>query len=307
MAKTGFYCIYELKDTTAIQDSSVSTETNQEFGNVSMVKENIERESYATLEQNFFLLDGSKKELPDNPEDVVYFSNVMSGQDGTFSDNPVVNIVFKENHSSLGLKLYFQEDYPIEMEITWYDIFGIQLDKKRFDIDSLTYFARHQVEDYAGIKIVFTKARPYRYVKLRYIEYGTDLIMGEGGMSVKGASLVEETDCISDKIAINKLSYKLIDTEDDFNVGNIAGLHKVMQKRQQMHAYEHVNGSKVELGTFFLDSFKTEKNMTSISAIDFKGLLDDYMFTSGKIYNGELAGSVIDKIMAAAGIEDYEV
>lgn len=307
MHKTGFYCVYGLKDTTALQDSTVTSQYNQEFGNLCQIKDDLESDSYATLEQDFFLLDGSKEELPDMPTDIVFFSNVMSGEDGTFSIPPEVNIGFTENHSSIGITFHFQEDYPLEMKIVWYDIYGIQIAEKNFKVDSLVFFARNQVENYAGVKITFTLAKPYRYVKLRYIEYGTDLIMGEGGMPVKGASLVEETNRISDKIPINKLSYKLIDSEDDFNVGNIAGLHKVLQKRQKMKAYETVNGSSILLGVFFMDSFKTDNNITNISAIDYKGILDDYRFMDGRVYNGDNAGAVIDEIMAAAGIEDYEV
>lgn len=307
MPKTGFYCEYELKDTTAMQDSTPKSEYNQDFGNMLLLKENSDLGRYGTLEQDFFLLDGNMEEMPDEPEDIAFFSNVMSGVDGTFDESPVIEIGFTENHSSIGFTFYFQVDYPLEMTIIWYDIYGIQIDKKDFVIDGLKYFARNQVENYARIKIIFTKAKPYRYVKLIFLEYGTNLIMGEGGMPVKGASLLEETNRISDKIAVNKLSYKLIDTEDDFNIGNIAGLHKVLQKRQRMSAYEIVDGSLVSLGTFFLDNFKTDKNVTNISAVDYKGMLDDYRYLQGRVYKGENAEEVIAEIMEAAGIEDYEI
>lgn len=307
MPKTGFYCEYELKDTTAVQDSTPTSEYNQDFGNMLLLKENTDSGQYATLENNFFLLDGSKEEMPDEVEDTAFFSNVMSGEDGTFADNPVIEISFTENHSSIGFTFYFQEDYPSEMTIFWYDIFGIQIDRKEFTIDALKFFARNQVENYAGLKIVFTKANPYRYVKLRYLEYGTNLIMGEGGMPVRGANLLEETNWISDKIPINKLSYKLIDTDDDFNVGNIAGLHKVLQKRQRMSAYEVEDGNLIQLGTFFLDTFKTDKNVTNMSAVDYKGLLDDYRYLNGRVFDGETAQVVITEIMEAAGIEEYEI
>lgn len=307
MPKTGFYCEYELKDTTAMEDSTPTSEYNQDFGNMLLLKENTDSGQYATLEQDFFILDGSREEMPDEVEDIAFFSNVMSGAAGTFADNPAMEISFTEKHSSIGITFYFQEDYPEEMTIIWYDISGIQIDRKDFEIGALKFFARNQVENYAGIKIVFTKAKPYRYVKLRYLEYGTDLIMGEGGMPVKGASLLEETNRISDKIPINKLSYKLIDVDDDFNIGNIAGLHKVLQKRQRMSAYEIVDGNRISLGTFFLDSFKTDKNVTNMSAVDYKGLLDDYRYLNGRVFDGETAQAVISEIMEAAGIEEYEI
>ncbi len=307
MPKTGFYCEYDLKDTTALADSAPMSEYNQSFGNILLLKENVETKKYGTLEQDFFLLDGVQQELADTVEDIAYFSSELSGADGSFEENPAIEISFTENHSSVGITLYFQDEYPLEMLILWYDLWGIQISKKEFKVDGLTFFARNQVEDFAKLKIIFTRTKPYHYVKLRYLEYGTTLIMGEGGMPVKGASLVEETDRLSDKLAINKLSYKLIDSEDDFNVGNMSGLHKVLQKRQSMEAFEVVNGTSISLGTYFLDSFKTDKNVAAISAVDLKGLLDDYRFMNGRVYDGEAAANVIREIFVTAGIEEYEL
>lgn len=307
MPKTGFRCGFELKDTTAIEDSEAYSTDMQEFSNLLLLKENIQQETYGTLEENFFILDGSRTEMVDMPTDITYWSESLSDADGTFSEAPELVINFSENHTSCGLTFHFIDDYPLEVEITWFDIYGIVLTRKLFHIDSMVYFARNQVEDYAKLIIRFTKAKPYRYIKLKYLEYGTDLVMGEGGMPVKGASLIEEMDMISNQIAVNKLTYNLIDEDDDFNVGNIAGLHKVLQKGQKITAYEKVDGEDYVLGKFFLSDWKTSGNVTKISAVDYKGILDNTTFATGKVYEGELAGTVIDNIMSAAGITDYEV
>lgn len=44
-----------------------------------------------------------------------------------------------------------------------------------------------------------------------------------------------------------------------------------------------------------------------MSLTDMKGILDNNRFIDGKVYDGEPAGNVIDAIMDAAGIADYEV
>lgn len=305
--RTAFWAEYELKDLTAIADSRPTTAYNSDFADLSKVKDNVSFGDYATLEENYFLLDGSMPEFPDRPEDIVYFSNVLSGRDGTYEDPPVIHILFSENHTSIGLTFFFVGDYPLEMEITWKDLDGTYLVHKQFEVDSETFFAKQQVENYGRLEIRFLKTRPYRYVKFSYLEYGTDLTFGAGGFPVKDAKLVEETDPISDKISINKLTYKLIDENDDFNVGNIAGIHKVLQAGQKLLAYEDVDGEKLLLGRFFLSTNSTDKNITSISCVDFKGLLDNSKFRGGKVYTGEMAGPVIDAIMSAAGIEDYTV
>lgn len=307
MRKTGFYAKYELYDTTAREDSTLTTAYNQSFGDISMGKEDISSLDYGTLEQNYFLLNGTYPEMPDIPDDVVFFSSEMSGADGSFAENPRLIITFTEKHTSACLTLHFVGDYPLEMKIRWKDGDGNIIEMATYQIDKNKYVAWKQVEDYRKIEIEFTRAKPYRYVKFRYIEYGTDIICGVDGYPVKDAQLVEECDPMTDKISINKLTFKLIDENNDFNIGNMSGLHKVLQNGQKAFAYETVNGDAKLLGKFFLSDYSTTKNVTSISMIDYKGLLANNTFRGGKVYNGDLAGGVIDQIMEAAGITDYTV
>lgn len=97
----------------------------------------------------------------------------------------MIIILFQEQHSSIGLKFYFLDDYPLQMRIKWYDKDGYLTDNVVFEPDALTYFAEHQVKDYMKIEVTFERTKPYRYVKLRYIEYGTEYIFGEGGLPVR--------------------------------------------------------------------------------------------------------------------------
>lgn len=307
MRTTEFYAEFALYDTTAREDAAFSTSDNQSFGNISMAKDDIDAPDYATLEEDFFILDGSKKEMPDSPEDVVYMSAEISDKDGTFYSPPSFIINFSENHTSYGLTFHFINDPPLDMEITWYDLAGVRISKKTFSITGNKYFAQNQVENYGKLLIRFIKAHPYRYVKFRYIEYGTDIVMGEGGYPVKDASLIEEVDPISDKIPINKLSYKFIDIYNNFDIGNLSGIHRTLQNGQECMAYEYVNGVRTFLGRFFLSDYGSKKNVTSMKLVDYKGILDNNRFLGGKVYNGEPAGNIIDAIMNEAGISDYTV
>lgn len=305
MRRTEFFVEYDLYDTTALQDAQESTNTNASFGNLALFKEEVSAPKYATLEQNFFILDGSAEEMPDNPDGLAYFSSVQSGADGSFAEPPVFQIDFTENHTSIGLTLCFLEDWPLEIEIRWFDLSGVLKTRKIFYPDSLVYFARNQVEEYGKIEIVFIRALPYRNIKLQRIKYGTTITWGSD--SVKTGKLVNDTDPISDKIKTDKLTFDFVDPDEAFNIGNIDGLHKTFQKKQRMFPYEMISGQKIPLGVFFLDSNSTTKNISKISAIDYKGMLANTDFRDGGIYNGVAAGGIIDEIMAAAGITDYEV
>lgn len=303
--KTDFYVEYNLYDTTALPDAKESTESNAAFGDMGLFKSKDSPPKYATLEHNFFILDGSLSEMPDTPTDIPFFSDVQAGANGLFEVQPVIKIDFAENHTSIGLTFHFSEAFPLEMEVTWYDLSGTYKSQKRFFPDKLDYFAENQVEEYGRIEIRFVRALPWHNVKLNYVEYGKTFIWGPD--VIKSAKLVNDIDPISNQIKTDKLTFDFVDPDDNFNIGNINGLHKTLQKKQKMLPYEIVDGVKMPLGVFFMESNSTDKNIAKISAIDYKGMLANVDFKDGRIYVGETAGSVIAEIMTAAGIEDYTV
>ena len=303
--RTEFFVDYDLYDTTAIQDAHESTDSNAAFGNINFIKRDIPTPTYATLEHNFFVLDGSRHEMLDNPTDVVYFSAELSSTNEFFSGEQSIDIKFTAKHSSIGITLHFTEFYPLEVEITWYDLFGIFKSQKTFYPDSLDYFCHNRIEEYGGLKIVFKRVLPYHNAKLKYIEYGTTITWGHD--NIRSGKLVNDTDPISDKIATDKLTFEIVDAKDEFNLGNVVGLHKFFQRKQHLLPYEVVEGKKIILGAFFLDDISTQKNVSKLAAIDYKGMLGNADFKDGRIYNGDKAGGVIAEIMKAAGIEDYEV
>lgn len=303
--KTEFYIDYNLYDITALNDARESSSSNAPFANISRIKENLLAPDYGTLEHNFFVLDGSREEFPDSPEDLVYFSAGQSGPDGTFSEEQSITIRFTENHTSVGLTLIFLDSYPIELEIYWYDLEGNLKSRRKFYPDALMYFCEHQIEEYGQIKIIFRKALPWHNVKLQYIKYGTSITWNSD--TIKTGKLINDVDPISDRLTTDTLTFEFIDEHDEFNLGNQGGMHKTFQRRQNMLAYERVGEETIPLGTFFLESSSITKNICKMTAIDYKGMLANVDFIDGRMYNGEKAGGIITEIMAAAGIEAYTV
>lgn len=303
--RTEFFVEYDLYDTTALQDAQEISETNSNFADINLIKDNIFAPNYGTLEHNFFVLDGNMKEFPDEPDNLVYFSSGQSGKDGAFSAKQTIVAHFSTGHSSLGITLYFLEIYPLELEIRWYDIYGILKSKKTFYPNSLVYFCRNLVEDYGRIEIDFIRVLPYHNVKLQHIKYGTTIVWGND--TIKTGKLINDADPTSDKIKTDKLNFEIIDENNEFNLGNAGGIHKLFQRKQSMRPYEIVDGKEIILGTFFLDSNSTTKNIGKMVAIDYKGMLSNADFKEGRMYNGELAGNVIAEIMEVSGIKDYEV
>lgn len=300
-----FYLKYNQFDTTALADAIETTTSNQTFGNLALLKNNEKPLEYMTLEENFTVLDGSFSELPDVPIDVVYWSNVMSDASGNFSTNPKLTIDFDDNHSSVGLTFHFSEDYPLEMIVKWYNGGNLLISTKTFTVDTLDYIALNKVDDYQKIVIEFTKAKPYRYVKLWYLEYGRTFLFGED--AIKSGSLTQETDPISDKISNDTMSVVIADKNDDFNLGNPNGLHTIFQKNQTLVPYREKNGVVSQLGEWYLDTFTTSDSSVTLNAIDLIGLLDNFDFINGEVYVNKKAGLILDAIFLTAGITSYTI
>lgn len=304
MRKTEFKVIYELKDTTAVDDSKPSTMDNINFAVETLLKRNTAFPDYGTLEQDFFLLDGTMPELPDEPEGIPFWTSRLSGEKGTFEQNPVLTVLFTQNHTSTGLTFHFAGDWPLQMQVRWYDLAGNMTALESFFPDCADYYARSLVENYGRLEIEFQRTKPYRYVKLYGIDYGVTVTWDED--DIKKASLVEETDPISNTLKINKLTFQFIDRDNEFNLANSGGLHKALQKKQHIKPYEIVNGEPVFLGRYFLAAPGNEKSLAKMEAADYIGLLDDTDFLEGRVYDGEPAGNILAEIFAGTDIP-YEV
>lgn len=304
MGTTSFEVVYDLKDTTALQDSIPSTMDNQAFAVESLLKDNTAFPDYGTLEQDYFLLDGTMPELPDGPEDIAFWSSELSDSEGNFQNNPLLIILFSENHTSTGLTFHFVGEIPVQFQVRWYDLTGNMIALKSFRPDNPDYYARNLVENYGRLEVEFQKAKPYRYIKLWGIDYGVVVTWGEN--DIKTASLVEETDPTSNTLKINKLTFQFVDKANEFNLANSEGLHKALQKKQHIEPYEIVDGERLFLGRYFLTTPGSDKSLAKMEATDYIGLLDDTDFKDGRVYNGEPAGDVLADIFAGTGIP-YEL
>lgn len=300
MRHTSFKVRYDLKDTTALEDSVPSTMDNQPFAAEALLKRNAAFPDYATLEKDYFLLDGTMPELPDEPQGIPFWSSVMSDENGGFHEPPLLTVLFSENHTSAGLTFHFVGDWPLLMRVRWYDLAGNLAALKDYEPDSRDYFAQNLVEDFGRLEIEFLRARPYRYVKLCGLDYGMTIVWDEN--SIKTASLVEETDPLSNTLKSNKLTFQFVDAEAEFDLGNEKGLHKALQKNQFMEPIEVVDGIDYPLGRYFLVSPSGSQKLAKMEATDYIGLLDNTDFIDGRVYDGECAGDVLEEIFSGTGI-----
>lgn len=301
------YCKAEMKfiDVTALSDASPSTDDNQSIGNIELFEAEHLQEDYGTTELNQFVLSGEKSILPDAPEDIAFWSE-ESRDDCTFESNPKLLIQFTAQHSSAGITLYFVDEPPAELVVTWYTLSGTKLISKTFYPDSLVYVCNNQIQNYGRIEIEFIRtAYPKRYVKLQYILWGKYIVWDKD--MIKTGKVQEDIDVTAATIPINKADLSIVDVNNDFDIGNEEGAWKSIQKTQEVNLTEYRGGEWISIGAFYVDDFSFSKNVATFKLIDGVGLMDKYTFYAGRIYINEPAGNILQAVFAAAGITKYSI
>lgn len=297
---------YDLEDTTASRNASYTLDTNQAFGDAGNLEEYTTARDYGYLGWNQFCLDGSKQEIPDDKDDIAFWSSCVSGDDRTFTRNPSITILFGENHTSTGLTFYFSYDYPKRMRITWYDIGGSRITEAEFTPVAETYFARKQVQNYAAIHIEFLETHyRNRAIRLQYIMFGQSITWSD--LEIKTARITEQIDESNATQPVSSAQVEIIDENNDFDIANPNGSWNSAEYYQRMVFQEYKDGSIIECGTFYLNGWSFKSNIATFKATDAIGYLDSITFRDGHIYDGEPAADVIDAIMSAAGWTNYYI
>lgn len=302
------YCRAEMKfiDVTALADAAVTTDDNQSIGSVGLFADQTKQSDYGTFELNQFILDGSKSVLPENPNDIAFWSEALSKDGCTFETNPKITITFKEQHTSAAITLYFEDEPPAELKITWYTIAGTKLITETFYPDSLIYVCNTQVQNYGKIEIEFVRTSfPQRYIKLQYILYGKYIVWDKD--MIQTAKVQEDIDVTSASLSINEADISIVDINDDFDAENENGAWKSVQKTQEVTLSEFKNGNMIPMGAFFINDFSFSKNIAKFKLVDVVGLLDKYTFYEGQIYNNVRAEVILNAIFATAGIKKYTI
>lgn len=302
------YCRAEMKfiDVTALADASVTTDDNQGIGSVGLFADQTKQSDYGTFELNQFILDGSKSVLPENPNDIAFWSEALSKDGCTFETNPKITITFKEQHTSAAITLYFEDETPAELKITWYTIAGTKLVTETFYPDSLIYVCNTQVQNYGKIEIEFVRTSfPQRYIKIQYILYGKYIVWDKD--MIQTAKVQEDIDVTSASLSINEADISIVDMNNDFDAENENGAWNSVQKTQEVTLSEFNNGNMIPMGAFFIDDFSFSKNIAKFNLVDVVGLLDKYTFYEGQVYNNVRAGVILNAIFATAGIKKYVI
>jgi len=283
MAKTSVDISFGLVDVTAKMDTTASAVDKQPFINLNDLKlEGVYPPKAATLEQNYWKLDGTFNTFPDNPQDISWgiWSSSMAGEDGRFDVPIVLTLSFQNLHESLGLTFEFNpydNSFCNALNIKWYQGTTL-LYNLDFLPDSWRYACMKKVENYNKIIITFRSMnKPYRFLKVQNIMHG--VIKEFGSTELKTAKVLEEIDMTGLTLSVNTLDFSMFSRDDAFNIFNPSGVYTLLQRKQQLIVSGTKNEEKTHMGTFFVDEMESQTNkILSISAVDPIGIMDGTTF-----------------------------
>lgn len=257
----------------------------------------------------------STKEGPYLTTIIPYYTKDLSDMEGEYETNPVITIDFTREHASAAFVMNFVDDHPLEAQLSFYNLDDEILLKHTVEINSNQMLVTHDVFGYAKIVIEFTKTLPNRYIKFKNFYFGVIITWDE--TNVKEANVIQEVDRMSKNLSIDTLSFKVIDVTSDLNLGNLDGLHKYFQKNQYMLPYEIIQNYEngyplgparvIKLGKYYLKTFSENSNLGKMTAQSYLGIMDENQFFEGEVYNGKIAGEVIEQIFEVCGCTEYEI
>lgn len=269
---------------------------------------------YITLEQDYWLLDGTYKFIPDEVQ-VGWMSTSMSDSGGSFGTSPQLQFDFTDYQTIVdGMTLYFGEatgDYPDEITIKFTDTAAtassyIQLDTY---YPTGTVFSTDQpVADFDRIQISFLGTNnAYRYARLFRIDFDTTTRWS--GSNVRNGKLVEEVDPLSLRMTSNQIEFSLFSDAGEFSITDPQGEYASLQDNEPIEAYEQIGDQDIFLGRFYLDDWDSlSENEARFTALDAIGLMDKIPHYNPhySVFSIDYTEDMIDHVMQTAGI-NYDI
>lgn len=263
--------------------------------------------AYATLEKDYWFLDGSKVNIPENEYSVqpLIYEN-LTDENCIFKETlrPIITITATdttETYSLMGIGFLFDEidgDYATDITIERYAN-GVLLGTHQIINNSIDYVSEFKLEDFHQLKIYFNKLnKPYR--RLRLTELTLGLLVKYTENEVIETRHQKEVDPLTREMMVNSFEFTIDNYSKQYNTDNPSTINKFLQDFQEITvkyfqeledgSYEELNGGKYYLkGTPTVNKNEATFNATGIveqmtdtyyraydeNGISFKSLLED--------------------------------
>ena len=312
--------LFRLVDVDAAEDTTVTATSEAIISKKSQITNAIMDMTgkLATLETDYWKLDGTFV-LPPTVEEAGYevgwWSDALSGPEGTFPVPQVVTLQFTKDHSSIGFTIYFDaltDEYAADFIIDVYDSLDVLLHSEMVTGNILVrYILEHTIENYRKVVITITKWKlPNR--RARIVEVSMGVIYEYTGNELISVNVLEEVDTINNEVSSNETKFTIENQDKRFNIMNPTGAYPALQKLQTVVPYLGVvktDGSTeyVGMGVYYLDEWQSDEGAltASFTAHDLLNVIsrDEY---AGDTFVAETLYAIAVEILTAAGVRSVD-
>lgn len=262
---------YDIADPDALADASASDNGSIYIANtpqiVSEVRKNIV--PYATLERNIWLLDGSRKIIPESDYgDTGYVSDNLSKESCDFDKIPIVEISFSKVNTPIipGITITWgvaYNEYAENFRVTAYNGATLVAEKNVINNKSVRSVVELDIENYDLIRIEILKwCLPYHRARISNIFVGINKIYTKTDLMEFEHS--QEVDPLNSKLPKTSIRFGIDNTSDEYNPNNEAGMSKYLMERQEIRTrYGYKLGDFIEWidgGVFYLSEWEAPQN-----------------------------------------------
>lgn len=297
-------------DPDAQAGASTSDNGQTVFSDSSIVGDETEKfpVRYATLEKNFWLLDGSFKLLPDaGPYGLNgYVGSYIADDNAEYSVYPTITVQFDKVYTSIlpGLTMIWGDaysdvdEYPTSYRVTVYNGSSVVFTETASNASNKTVFSR-DISGYDKITIeLLAWSHPGRRPRLKSLIVGVERTYTKADMKSFGHSMF--VDPLSAELPKAEITFELFNLEGEYNPDNPHGVEKYLMERQSLDVRYgfKINGQMewIKAGTFYLNEWKTPQNGITASFAARDAL--EYMSDD---YTGPSTGTLSEIALAALG------
>lgn len=275
---------------------------------------------YGTLEDFFFLLDGTKRFMPEaalRAGQYGFSSEQMSDENGNFNPALVLTCSYTAPVITVGRVYYFDthcDAVPKDFDMEYYR-HGVLL--KKLEIrgnTSYIYTSTVGVRNYDQLVLrILSTTHPYRRVHIVEDIPGVYLTYGE--KEVVSLTLNQAVDLFGKELISGEVDFQIENTAKTLDILNADGFEKYLQRRQPVDinlrmVFPDNTHETIPLGLMLLTDWKSQKGaltaqFTARDATDTLSL-DEYVegsFKTTPVSLYELAKAVLDD----AGIAKYKI
>lgn len=260
---------------------------------------------YATLEKNFWALDGTFVVLPDAPPygDNGYVGDVLSGADGSYTSPPSITISFSKVYQTIlpGLTITWGSSYEGEHA----DTYKVTSYNGTTQVDSYTVTGNTDlisvfsgdIQGYNKIVIeILEWSKPYRRARISNILIGVESTFAKKDFFKYTHSM--SVDPLSAELPKSEIKFEIKNLNGEYNPDNPQGVYKYLIERQAVTVrYGYRFGGVIEwikAGTFYLSEWDCPQNGIKATFTARDAL--EYM---GDLYTGPSSGTLMQIAVSA--------